>query len=165
MKNIIEKLWRGSCSRFCRGAMPGCGVATMVLALVAGLLVSGCATIKQWGPDDREKLVKASTDYNNLLRWKDLDKACVTFAEESVRESCLARALKLKEINVTDIRTRDIDFRIGGADATVHVVIEYYMLPSTKVRTILDDQKWIYIGPIDKKVWRIKSTFPDFTTP
>jgi hypothetical protein len=100
-----------------------------------------------------------------MLRWKDLDKACVTFAEESARESCLARALKLKEINVTDIRTRDIDFRIDGVTATVHAEIEYYVLPSTKVRTIQDTQNWIYIGPVDQRIWRIKSTFPDFNAP
>ena len=164
MKNIIEKLWGVSGSMFCRGAMPGCGVV-MALSLVSGLFLSGCATVTQWGPDDREKLAKASTDYNTMLRWKDLDKACVTFAEESVRESCLALALKLREINVTDIRTRDIDFRIDGVAATVHAEIEYYILPSTKVRTIQDTQKWIYIGPVDQKIWRIKSTFPDFTAP
>ena len=119
----------------------------------------------QWGPDDREKLVKASDDYNNLLRWKDLDKACVTFAEESVKVKCLERALTLKDVQITDIRTRDIDFKIDGVEATVHAEIEYYLLPSTKVSKLQDTQRWSYIGLKDERTWFIKSPVPNFTAP
>ena len=146
----------------CRLVPSGCGV---VVVLVAGLLLAGCASTPQWGPDDREKLVTASNDYNSMLRWKDVDKACVTFAEESVKGKCLDRALTLKDVQITDIRTRDIEFRIDGVEATVHAEIEYYLLPSTTVRKIQDSQKWGYIGPKDKRTWFIKSPFPNFESP
>jgi len=163
MRNTFGTVRGESWFRICRSAPPGWGMA--VVALVAGLLLAGCATPAMWGPDDREKLVKASNDYNSLLRWRDPDTACVTFNEEVVREKCLESALTLKDVYITDIRTRDIDFRINGVDATVHAEIEYYRLPSTTVRKIQDSQNWSYIGPQDKRVWFIKSPFPDFPYP
>lgn len=150
--------WPGKC----RPANPGCAGGIKLVACVLVMLLAGCASIPQWGPDDREKLVTASNDYNNLLRWKDMDKACVTFAEESVKEKCRERALTLKDVQITDIRTRDIDFRIDGVEATVNAEIEYYLLPSAAVRKIQDSQKWSYIGPKDKRSWFIKSPIPNF---
>ena len=156
---VSGKLW----FEVCRPR--GSGVVTKVMVLFVGLLLAGCASMPQWGPDDREKLVKASSDYNNMLRWKDLDNACVSFAEASAKSKCLESALTLKEVTITDIRTRDIDFKIDGVDATVHAEIEYYLLPSTTVRKIQDTQKWIYVGPLGNRTWFIKSTFPDFAVP
>jgi hypothetical protein len=163
MRSIFRKVSGESWFEVCRPH--GHGVVTRVMVFFFGLLLVGCASMPQWGPDDREKLVKASNDYNNMLRWKDPDNACVTFAEASAKAKCLESALTLKEVTITDIRTRDIDFKIDGVDATVHAEIEYYLLPSTTVRKIQDTQKWGYIGPQDKKIWVIKSPFPNFTTP
>lgn len=142
-----------------------CRVATKAVALVVGLLLAGCATMPQWGPDDREKLVKASDDYNNLLRWKDLDKVCVTFAEESVKDKCLEHALTLKDVQITDVRTRYIDFKIDGVEATVHAEIEYYLLPSTNVKKLQDTQRWRYIGLEGARTWFIRSPVPNFAVP
>jgi hypothetical protein len=153
---------RGAASPAKRAGIGLLGVAAL---LALGMLLAGCASMPQWGPDDREKLVKASDSYNSLIRWHEFDKACVTHADESIRAKCLDRALVLKDVQVTNVRTRDIDFRIDGISATVHAEIEYYVLPSIKVRTILDAQQWVTTGPLDKKVWIIKSMFPDFVLP
>ncbi len=154
-------------ARLDSGRPASSGYAALVkgMAVLTVLLLTGCATISQWGPDDREKLVTASKEYNTLLRWRELDKACVTYVEELAKASCLDHALTLKELQITDIRTRDIDFKIDGVEATVQIEIEYYLLPSTRIRKIQQSQKWSYIGPKEKRSWFIKSPLPEFTAP
>jgi hypothetical protein len=142
-----------------------CRMLTMCTVLVAGFVLTGCVTGPQWGPDDREKLITASHGYATMLRWRELDTACRTYVDESAREGCLERAQTLKDLQITDIRTKDLDVTIVGGSATVTVEIEYFLLPSMIVRIIQDNQKWIFLGPTEKKVWRITSPLPNFAAP
>ncbi len=132
--------------------------------LVAGIILTGCSTGSNWGYA-REKLVAASNDYNALLRWNELDKVCLTYADESVSKVCLERALALKDLHVTDIRRRDLDIKADGIEATVNNEIEYYLLPSTVVRKMQQSQKWFYRGAHEQRVWRIATPFPNFAEP
>ena len=142
------------------GAGGGTGVRGAILAAV--ILLAGCATTPSWGPLDRDKLVTASKGYNAMLRWKELDKACLTYAEEPARTGCQERAAALKDLQITDVSTRDIDFRIDGVDATVNVEIEYYLLPSTVVRKIRNSQTWVSVGTGSAGEWKIRSSLPEF---
>ena len=142
----------------------GIGVGRIIAVLVTAMLLAGCAGA-HWGANDREKLLTASDDYNSLLRWKELDKACVAFAEDSVRGGCLGRAEELKDLHIIDIRRRNLDFTTSGDEATVNIEIEYYLLPSTVVRKIQEIQKWVYRGPQDGRVWRIMTPIPRVASP
>ncbi len=130
------------------------GGARIMAGLVTAMLLTGCAGA-HWGADEREQLLLASDGYNALLRWKELDKACSAFAEDSVRGGCLGRAGELKDLQITDIRRRDLNFKVFGDVATVNIEIEYYLLPSMVVRKIQESQRWVYLGTQDKRVWRI----------
>ena len=140
------------------------GGLRLIAVLTVGMLLSGCAGI-HWRADEREQLLSASDGYNALLRWKELDKACIAFAEESVRGGCLGRVDELKDFQITDIRRRDLDLKLFGDEATVNVEIEYYQLPSMVVRKTQESQRWVYRGPQDGKVWQIKTPIPKVTPP
>ena len=132
---------------------------------VAVLALAGCATVMPWEPDDREQLVTASNGYNTMLRWREFDQACVAFADEAVRGGCRERVPSLKDLQITDIRTIDTAMRADGAEATVAVEIEYYLLPSTAVRKLQERQRWVSSGRPDRKVWRITNPLPDIASP
>ena len=133
-------------------------------ALLAVVCLAGCAGVRV-GDADRDKLLTASNSYNSLLRWRELDKACINFAEKSVRGECLGRVDELKDLQITDVRRRDVDFEFDGNNATVHTEIEYYLLPSMTVKKIQDVQRWCYSGPQNAKAWRITTLFPLFVRP
>ena len=137
----------------------------MVNIGVLALLLSGCATLSNLGESDRGRLVTASNSYNRMLRWKELDMACGAFVEESGRRKCVDRAAALKDVQVTDVRTRNIEYSPAADEATVHAEIEYYLLPSPRVKTLTDVQQWKLVGPEERKVWVIRSSFPDFPVP
>ncbi len=131
-------------------------------ALLSVLLLAGCATGARWGDTHREKLLSATNGYTTLLRWREFDKACVNFVEESVRGKCLERAQTLNDLRITDIRTRDLDFRTDGVEVTATVEMEYYLLPSLVVRKIQDRQLWLCRGPDEGRVCRIITPLPAF---
>jgi len=165
MWNSFERVMGGSWFRRCRREFSGCGMVIKGTLLAAGMLLAGCAADTPWVYIARDKLETASKEYNKMIRWKEMDNACVTFAEEGDKEGCLKRALTLKDLQITDIRTRDIELGREGVEATVSTEIEYYLLPSTVVRIIQDRQSWRFLGSHETGEWRITNPLPKFASP
>lgn len=141
-------------------------LVTGIVAMTTMVLLGGCATTDSDGARMRDALQKSFGAYNSLIRWRHLEDACTTYADEPVRQPCLDRAATLKDLNITDVTSKSVVFGVNGTSATVRTEIEYYLLPSNRVRTILDVQQWEYrdIPHTKERAWVITTLLPDFGT-
>ena len=126
--------------------------------LALSLFLGACATQSSL-TEELDKSVKA---YNRMLRWHELENAVMTFGDSEQREASLTRAelLKKQGISITDFRilsTRYVPDRKAG---DVVAEFDYYILPSTRVKTISHRQEWLYQKDI--KGWKLKNSLPAF---
>ena len=101
-------------------------------------------------------------EYNRLVRWQEHQNACLGFADPSVKEECLARARTAKGASMADYRVKRVDVDSAKGTATVRVEFDYYVLPSTRLKTLEDVQEWRYEQVDGKERWRIVTPLPDF---
>ncbi len=104
----------------------------------------------------------SSRKYNELLRWHELTTAGLTFADQSVKDEFIKRAMAAKGVNITDYRVLLQDCSPTDGVATVILDIDYYIPPSVTLKTLEDVQKWKYVGKEGNKTWRLVSLPPEF---
>ena len=63
---------------------------------------------------------------------------------------------------VADYRIKNIKYDEKKKEAEVKVEIDYYKLSTSRLKTVIDDQKWTYQGKEGKGRWRLMSLLPDF---
>lgn len=101
-------------------------------------------------------------EYSQLVRWQEHQNACLSFADPSVADECLARAGAAKGVSMADYRVKGIDVDPAKGTATVRVEFDYYVLPSTRLKTLEDVQEWRYEEVDGKERWRIVTPPPEF---
>ena len=107
---------------------------------------------------DFEKNVK---NYNESVRWHQFDSASL-FPADSISGEYRERARKANNAAVVDYRIVDIRYDDTRKEAEVKVEIDYYTLSSSKVRTLVDIQKWVYQEKEGTGFWRLTSLLPEF---
>jgi len=129
--------------------------ASLLLLL---LLLSGCRNpylvVQRFDDTYRE--------YNQLVRWQEHQNACLSFADPSVADECLARAGAAKGASMADYRVKGIDVDPAKGTATVRVEFDYYVLPSPRLKTLEDVQEWRYEEVDGTERWRIVTPLPEF---
>jgi len=129
---------------------------------VAGscLLLTGC-TATSSGIRDAFEL--SSREYNRMLRWNETDDACVAVSDTPVLEECLKRSAALRKASIVDVRVRSIDYKDdeNREEATVVVEVDYYVLPSGRLKTQVHSEKWALRDIGGKKSWRITTPPPE----
>uniref|UniRef100_A0A831U354 Lipoprotein n=1 Tax=Geobacter metallireducens TaxID=28232 RepID=A0A831U354_GEOME len=129
-----------------------------VLLMVLVLVLAGCRNpyLVAQRFDDTYR------EYNRLVRWQEYRNACQSFADPGVAQECLARAGAAKGASMADYRVKGVDIDPAKGTATVRVEFDYYVLPSTRLKTLEDVQEWRY-GEVDGAArWRIVTPLPDF---
>lgn len=101
-------------------------------------------------------------EYNQLVRWQEHENACMHFADPGVADECMARARAAKGASVADYRVKGVDVDPAKGTATVRVEIDYYVLPSTRLKTLEDVQQWRYEAVDGAERWRIVTPLPEF---
>lgn len=129
-----------------------------VALLVVVVALAGCRTTYGMA----EQFGKFSQEYNRQWRWQEQEQACINFAAEDIREECLQRARAAEGVSVADYRVKSTDLDLEKGTATVRVEIDYYILPSTQVKTVEDVQKWRYDDEEGRERWRLISLPPEF---
>ena len=127
----------------------------VVIGIIALLL--GCAPIVPPG----EQFDSVTRDYLQRLRWMDWNGAARHIAEEQ-RDEFLERFGSLKDLHVTDARLESVEMLPEDSRALTRIALEYYMLPSATVKTLMLRQEWIY-HPGDRAapgIWRMVTPFP-----
>ncbi|MEW6110159.1 MAG: hypothetical protein AB1632_13495 [Nitrospirota bacterium] len=109
----------------------------------------------------RAELEKNTRAYNELLRWHEFNKAGL-FAVEAISEEFRARAGAAKDVRVVEYRILNVILDEKKGEAAVEVEIDYYLLASGSVKTVVDNQKWSYVEEKGKRQWRLTSAFPEF---
>lgn len=129
-----------------------------VVLVVLALVLAGCRNpyLVAQRFDDTYR------EYNRLVRWQEHQNACLGFADPSVAEECLARAGVAKGASMADYRVKGVDIDPAKGTATVRVEFDYYVLPSTRLKTLEDVQEWHYEEVDGAERWRIVTPLPDF---
>ncbi len=126
------------------------------LILLAAFILAACSSGMM-----RAEFDKSLDKYNELVRWRELDKAAL-FASTDISGKFRARVEAAKDARVIDYQVVDVryDEKKGEASATINY--KYYSLATGLVHDMTDKQEWIYSTEGGAKGWRLKSLLPEF---
>jgi hypothetical protein len=132
----------------------------ILLAAVITLLLNGCSTAKiaKIGIECET----STKDYIRLVRWNEFENAMVTYVSAPLQGEYRRKIEAAGEVKVVDYRVKTRECDPVKGEASVKVEVDYYIPPSVTVKTVIDYQKWTYEGPEDQRVWRLKTSLPDF---
>jgi hypothetical protein len=138
----------------------------MVIAL---LVLCSCAQIGSYAEklkmqELNEECQKSIKDYNNLLRWREIEKAGMLFVDRTLLDDYIQKAEKIKkrEVTITDFRILTTECLAEKKSAAAVVEFDYYTLPSNRISTLTYRQNWKYVDTEEKKGWLIKTGLPEF---
>jgi hypothetical protein len=135
------------------------------LALIAmvTLLLGGCSTL------DAIKNINVGNDfekdsraYLQLIRWHELESAVVTYVSVPVQKDYRKRIEAAGDVHVADYRIKSMECDPENGEAKLKVEFDYYRPPSTRVLTVVDNQKWSYEGQEGGRSWRLQTLLPEF---
>jgi len=130
-----------------------------LLALLVLLALGGCGSMARSSDD----LATASRDFCQRLRWKDVHGAARHLAPP-YREDFLAAFSGSDDLNIVDVRLESVDQSSSPDEGEVAIVLEYYLLPSVRVREFRFRQTWRYEGGSRYRtgLWQVVTPFPPF---
>jgi len=132
------------------------GMRIFLLSLIIVAVLTSCSTYTT-----RKEFDKSLTDYNDLLRWHQLDKASPYIAESTLEEF-KKWAETTKNLRITDYRVVSSKYDEQSHKASVDVEFDYYTFSSYRLKTLHDKQKWSYLEENGEKRWRLVSPPPEF---
>ncbi len=132
------------------------------IVLAALALLSLCACSYWRAMNAKEDLEKSSKGYNKMVRWQESEQACLIYVDKALRGQCLARVEAAKGVKIVDYRVKTLEYVKDSKEATATVEMDYYIPPSTRVKTLEDVQKWVYFEKEGDIGWRLVSLFPEF---
>lgn len=128
------------------------------LLCISCLMLAACATQSSL-TESLDRSVKA---YNRMVRWHELENAVMSYADTDLREVSLQKAevLKKQGISITDFRILSTRYIPEKNTGDVVAEFDYFMLPSTRVKTVTHRQEWLYLK--ESKSWKLKNSLPAF---
>lgn len=134
------------------------GVQRAASFLLLAVLLAGCRNPYLVA----QRFEDSSRKYGQMVRWHEYEEACATFAAPSIREDCLTRAKASEGVSMADYRIQGTDVDREKGTATVRAEIDYYVLPSARLKTVEDLQQWRYETVDGSEEWRIVTPLPEF---
>ena len=128
-----------------------------LLLIAFGLAAGGCST--EYAVHSR--LDNTLTQYTDLLERSDYEGTSF-FAAPAVAEEYQWKVEAAKNVQVLHCQTLRVNYDEPRGVAEVLVEIEYYSLRTLKVRTIRDNQRWIYVKGNGSPQWKLMTPLPDF---
>lgn len=127
--------------------------------LLLTLILSGCRNPYLIA----QRFEDSSREHNRLMRWQGLEQSCVIFAGDQVRDACLERARAAKDVSVADYRVTSTELDVDRGTATVRMEVDYFVLPSTRLKTVEDVQEWRYVEEEERgSRWLLVTPPPEF---
>lgn len=132
--------------------------AAPALLVLACLLLSACLGAVNSGPG----LPQTSSNFSESMRWSDFHTAA-HFLQPHLRENFLQQFREDKDLHVVDSRVVSVELSEGEDRAEAEYVMEYYRLPSSRVKKWSWQQQWVLIpGKMTKPdVWLIENAPPE----
>ncbi len=109
----------------------------------------------------RAEFDKSLDKYNELVRWRELDKAAL-FASNDISGKFRARVEAAKDARVIDYQVVDVRYDEKTKRALATISYKYYSLSTGLVHDMTDTQEWIYTTEDNAKGWRLNSPLPEF---
>jgi hypothetical protein len=135
----------------------------LAAGFLALLVVGGCSTfdtIKH--VNIGSEFEKSSRAYVQLIRWHELESAMATYVGTPLRADYQKRITEAGETKVVDYRITSMACDPVKGEATLTVEYDYYRLPSTRVLTVVDHQKWSYVEQAGVRAWQLQTLLPSF---
>ena len=133
----------------------------MGLILLCCLMATACASSRL---GTREEFEQSMKGYNRMLRWHEVENAGMVFLEPELRDAFMKAAADFKKrgVTITDYRILTTECLPEKGSAEVIAEFDYYILPSTRIKTLTYRQVWTYREIDEKRSWRLESGLPDF---
>lgn len=130
----------------------------IVLAVTAMLSTfGGCASISDMNRmDDFDETVKS---YKKMVFWSEFD-AALAYREPGQNDAKQPDMTSLKDVRVTSYKVKRFRASADKSQVQQFVEINYYRMDDVTVKTIVDQQLWVYDS--DAKRWFIRSELPAF---
>ncbi len=130
----------------------------LIVTLLGCLLLAGCAGSMQMGPS----LEEVTQGFSEAMRWGDFPNAAV-FIDPAVRGDFEDKFGEDDDLRVVDSRIMSINLLPDGKRAEVTYQLEYYHLPSSRIKKWRWKQRWEMEGKeaADPGVWLIKNGPPE----
>jgi hypothetical protein len=129
------------------------------LLTVLFLLCSACAAL---APVPRP-FETVQRDYAERVRWRDFSGAA-RYMQSELGEDFRRHFAALTDLNITGVRLDSAEYAADGKRVHTWNTIEYFLLPSTAVKTFPFEQTWEVVGG-DRwhaGTWQIVTPFPPF---
>lgn len=130
------------------------------LLLLSCLMTAACAS----HVGSREDFEHSMKSYNSLLRWREVENAGMVYLDPALRDAFMKEAADIKKrgVTITDYRILTSECLPEKGSAEVITEFDYYILPSTRIKTLTYRQEWNYREEGERKGWRLESGLPAF---
>ena len=119
--------------------------------------MGGCASFSEMNRmDDFNETVKT---YEKMVFWSEFD-AALSFREPEQNGDKQPDMDYLKKVRVTSYKVKGFRASADKSQVQQNVVISYYRMDDVIVKTIEDQQLWVYSS--DAKRWYLRSGLPAF---
>lgn len=130
-------------------------ITRWIHAALVALILAACQSMTGTGED----LQRSIREYNRLLRWQEGGEAVTRFVQPGHQPDYLKRPRGETAPYIVDYRVGTVSWLSPGSVAVVPVELDYYLLPSATVKTVVDNQEWRYT---EGQGWQITSPPPSF---
>lgn len=128
------------------------------------LIVLGLSLLPLAGCDNlavkAEQCDSSIRAYNRMVRWQEYEGA-EKAVEQAAREE-FRRRLTGRELKIADYRIKSLTCDPMKGEADVVIEYDYYLPPSTTLKTVEDQQKWRYSESAVPGGWRVVTPPPEF---
>ena len=126
--------------------------------LLLSLLLSACLGAVANSPG----LPQTSSHFSESMRWSDF-RTAAQYLQPQLRESFLEQFREDADLHVVDSRMTSVELNEAENRAEAEYVMEYYRLPSSRVKKWFWQQQWILIpGEMTKPdIWLIGNAPPE----
>jgi hypothetical protein len=124
----------------------------LLLAFLA-LILSGCLSMNDY--DATEDLWSRTSTFCEAMRWKDFQ-AASHFLTADVKEQFLEQFDEDDMLHIVDSSINKLELAEGLDSAEAEYVLEYYRLPSSRVKKWTWTQQWALIEK-NEQTWQIEN--------
>lgn len=119
-------------------------------------LIASCGTMAA----KREQCEASIRAYNKMIRWKEYDDAEKAVVRENRPE--FTRRLEGMKSQIADYRIKSMSCDAEKGEAEALIEYDYFIPPSTTLKTTEDTQKWHYFSTEVPGGWRVVTPLPGF---
>ena len=126
-------------------------------AITVLFTLAGCASISDMNRmDSFDETVKT---YEKMVFWSEFD-AALAFGEPRADSDDQPDMNSLKKVRVTSYKVKRLKASADKSQVQQFVEIGYYRMDDVTVKTIVDEQLWVYNNEAQR--WFIRSDLPSF---